>query len=78
MLYEVITDLAIFKLGKYTSKGSGALMIGVVGGAIIPLAQGMMADAMGGDWAMTWWLVVAGELFILYYALLGSKVKQSA
>ncbi len=78
IMWSGIFDLAIFKLGKYTSKGSGALMIGVVGGAIIPLAQGMMADAMGGDWAMTWWLVVAGELFILYYALLGSKVKQSA
>jgi hypothetical protein len=47
-------------------------MIGVVGGAIIPLLQGMLADALGG-WRMTWFVVILGELFILYYALLGSK-----
>jgi len=39
--------------------------------------QGMMADAFG-TWRWTWFIVVLGELFILYYALLGSKVKQSA
>ena len=51
-------------------------MIGVLGGAIMPLMQGAMADAIG-DWRMTWTIVIVGELFILYYALLGSKVKQS-
>jgi Fucose permease len=76
-MWGAIFTLSVDKLGKYTSKASGVFMIGVVGGAIIPLLQGMLADALGG-WRMTWFVVILGELFILYYALLGSKVKQSA
>jgi len=76
IMWSGIFALAITDLGKYTSKGSGALMIGVLGGAIMPLMQGMMADALGGNWAWTWTIVIAGEIYILYYALAGSKVKQ--
>lgn len=76
IMWSGIFSLAITDLGKYTSKGSGALMIGVVGGAILPLLQGMLADAMGGNWAMTWSIVIIGELYILYYALFGYKVRQ--
>jgi FHS family L-fucose permease-like MFS transporter len=75
-MWSGIFSLAVTDLGKYTSKGSGALMIGVIGGAILPLMQGMMADAMGGNWAWTWILVIIGELYVLYYAILGSKIKQ--
>lgn len=76
IMWPAIFALAVKDLGKYTSKGSGALMIGVVGGAILPLAQGIMADAIGGNWTWTWTLVIIGEIYILYYALIGSKVKQ--
>lgn len=77
VMWGAIFTLCVNKLGKYTSIASGVFMIGVVGGAIFPLLQGMMADAFG-TWRWTWFIVVFGELFILYYALLGSKVKQSA
>ena len=77
IMWSGIFALAIAKLGKYTPKGSGALMIGVIGGAIIPLAQGMLVDAMKGVWTLTWLIVALGELYILYYALAGCKVKQS-
>lgn len=76
IMWGGIFSLAVADLGKYTSKASGVLMIGVIGGAILPLLQGMMADALGGNWAWTWTLVVIGELYILYYALIGSKVHQ--
>ena len=76
IMWSGIFSLAISKLGKYTPKGSGALMIGVIGGAIIPLIQSMLVDAIGG-WRWTWFIVAAGELYILYYALSGCKVKQS-
>ena len=78
IMWSGIFSLAVKKLGKYMAKGSGALMIGVIGGAILPWLQGVWADAMGGAWTWTWFIVVAGELYILYYALIGSKVKQSA
>lgn len=76
VMWSCVFTLAIEKLGKYTSKGSGALMIGVVGGGVFPLLMGMMADAMGGDWTWTWSIVVLGEIYLLYYALVGHKVKQ--
>lgn len=75
IMWPAIFPLAIEGLGKYTSKASGALMMGVVGGAIFPLVQGIMADTMGG-WEWTWILVAVGEVYLLYYALAGHKVKK--
>lgn len=77
IMWPAIFPLAIEGLGKYTSKASGALMMGVVGGAILPLVQGFMADMMGG-WSWTWIIVVIGEVYLLYYALIGHKVKERA
>lgn len=77
IMWGAIFTLSIAKLGKYTSVASGVFMIGVVGGAILPLLQGMMADAMDG-WRWTWFIVIFGELFMLYYALVGSRIKQTA
>jgi len=75
VMWGSIFTLSVNKLGKYTSKASGIFMIGVLGGSIIPLLQGGLADAFG--WRWTWILIVLSEAFILYYALAGSKVKQS-
>ncbi len=77
IMWPAIFPLAIEGLGKYTSKASGALMMGVVGGAIFPLLQGVMADTMG-SWEWTWLLVAIGEAYLIYYALVGHKVKQRA
>lgn len=78
VMWGSIFTLSVNKLGKYTSIASGVFMIGVIGGALLPLFQGMFADALGGIWRWTWFIVVIGEIYILYYALFGSKVKQSA
>jgi FHS family L-fucose permease-like MFS transporter len=76
VMWSSIFTLAIDKLGKYTSKASGTLMIGVLGGALLPLMQGMSADAMNGDWTYTWVIVLIGEFYLLYYGLIGYRVKQ--
>lgn len=47
--------------------------MGVIGGGIIPLLQGIFADVMGGNWLWTWLLVIGGEAYILYYGLNGYK-----
>lgn len=78
VMWGSIFTLSVNKLGKYTSIASGVFMIGVIGGALLPLFQGMFADALGGIWRWTWFIVVIGEIYILYYALFGSRVKQSA
>lgn len=76
IMWPAIFTLAIDKLGKYTSRASGVLMIGVVGGGILPFLQGVLADVMHGDWRWTWLLVIAGEVYILYYGLRGYRVRQ--
>lgn len=72
IMWGCIFTLAVKGLGKYTTVASGVFMIGVVGGAILPLVQGIWAD-FNGSWRATWWLVVAAELIMLYYALVGSR-----
>lgn len=76
IMWGCIFTLAVKGLGKYTTIASGVFMIGVVGGAILPLLQGVWAD-FNGSWRATWWLVVAAELVMLYYALVGSRIKEA-
>lgn len=78
VMWGAIFALSISRLGKYTSIASGVFMIGVIGGALLPLCQGIFADALGGVWRWTWVIVLIGELYILYYGLSGSKVRESA
>ncbi len=73
VMWPAIFALALNKLGKYTTKGSGLLMIGVIGGGALPFLQGIVADAVG-SWDYTWTIVIVAELFLIYYALVGCKV----
>lgn len=74
VMWGCIFTLAVAGLGVYTSKASGAFMMGVFGGAVFPLLQGMLADGLG-SWRWTWFLGVACELAMLAYGLWGSRVK---
>ena len=76
IMWGAIFTLSVAHLGKYTSVASGVFMIGVVGGAILPLVQGVLADVLGG-WRWSWFIVLFGETFMLYYALIGSRVRQT-
>ncbi|MDR1258452.1 MAG: MFS transporter [Tannerellaceae bacterium] len=76
IMWGAIFTLSVDKLGKYTSVASGVFMIGVVGGAVLPLLQGVLADALA-SWRWSWFIVVFGELFMLYYALAGSRIRQA-
>lgn len=76
IMWGAIFTLSVAHLGPYTSVASGVFMIGVMGGAVLPLVQGMLAD-MGG-WRWSWFLVLGGEVLMLLYALVGSRVRQRA
>lgn len=76
VMWSCIFTLAIKGLGKYTSKASGVFMMGVFGGAIFPVLQGMLADVWH-SWQWTWMLVIVCELVMLYYALSGSRIKDA-
>lgn len=74
VMWGCIFTLAVKGLGEYTSKASGIFMMGVFGGAVFPLLQGLMADACG-SWQWTWSMALVCEIVMLAYALWGSKVK---
>lgn len=76
VMWSCIFTLAIKGLKKYTSKASGVFMMGVFGGAIFPVLQGVLADTWGG-WQWTWLIVVVCELVMLYYAQIGSRIKDT-
>lgn len=75
VMWSAIFTLALKGLGKYKSVATGALMMGVLGGALIPLLQGMLADLLHDDWQWTWLFVAVGELYMLYYSLFGSRIR---
>ncbi|MCT4588772.1 MAG: MFS transporter [Carboxylicivirga sp.] len=73
IMWPVIFNLAIKNLGQYTTIGSGKLMLGMLGGAIIPWSQGILADVF--NWQYTWFLIIACEFYLVWYAINGSKNK---
>ena len=75
VMWSCIFTLAVEGLKQYTSKASGVFMMGVFGGAVFPVLQGVWADACG-SWQWTWLIVILCELVMLYYALFGSRIKE--
>ncbi|MDR0421996.1 MAG: MFS transporter [Proteiniphilum sp.] len=74
IMWGGIFNLAVEGLGKYTEKASGYFMVLVCGGGILPLIQNGIVDLTGGKGYLTsYWLIVAGLAYLLFYALLGSK-----
>ncbi|WP_418983528.1 MFS transporter [Alistipes sp.] len=71
VMWGGIFNLAVEGLGKYTSMGSGFFMVMVCGGGILPLIQGAVSDAAG--YLTSYWVIIAGLAYLLYYALIGSK-----
>src|SRR6202790_2444245 len=71
IMFPSIFTLGIAKLGPRTGDGSGLLVMAIVGGAIIPLAQGWFADRIGVHHAFV--LPVLCYLYIAYYGFRGSQ-----
>jgi len=71
IMFPSIFTLGVAELGPLTGDGSGIMIMAIVGGAIIPLAQGAIADRIGIHHAF--FLPVICYLYILFFALSGSK-----
>ena len=71
IMFPSIFTLGIAKLGPRTGDGSGLLIMAIVGGAIIPVMQGAIADRIGVHHAFL--LPVICYLYIAYYALQGAE-----
>src|SRR5215469_2468166 len=70
IMFPSIFTLGIAELGPLTGDGSGIMIMAIVGGAIIPVAQGAIADRIGIHHAF--FLPVICYLYILFFALSGS------
>ena len=71
VMWGGIFNLAVEGLGKYTAAASGIFMVMVCGGGILPAIQGFVADAT--TYMTSYWVVVAGLAYLVFYALVGSK-----
>lgn len=71
IMFPTIFSLGVAELGPLTGSGSGLLNMAIVGGAILPVLQGVIADRFGIHHGF--WLPVIAYLYIVYFALSGSK-----
>jgi glucose/galactose transporter len=72
MMWPAIFPLGISGLGKFTEKGSAILIMGISGGAIVPLAFGKLKETM--DFQLVFlMLMLPCYLYILYYSMKGHK-----
>lgn len=71
IMFPTIFSLGEAELGPLSGSGSGLLNMAIVGGAILPVIQGVIADSVGLHHAFV--LPVICYLYILFYALNGSK-----
>jgi FHS family L-fucose permease-like MFS transporter len=71
IMFPSIFTLGVAELGPLTGDGSGIMIMAIVGGAIIPVMQGAVADRIGIHHAF--FLPVLCYLYILFFALSGSR-----
>ena len=73
IMFPTIFSLAVTGLGKHAAQGSGVLCLAIVGGALLPLLQGVLADNIGVQLAFL--LPAICYIYIAFYGLSGHKVK---
>ncbi|NQU86850.1 MAG: MFS transporter [Mariniphaga sp.] len=76
IMWGGIFNLAVEGLGKYLAAASGIFMVLVCGGGILPALQNWIADIAG--FIPSYWVMFAGLAYLLFYALIGSKVTKRA
>ena len=74
LVWPSVWPLALQGLGKFTAQGSALLIMGIAGGAILPLVFGYLADSSS-DMQSSYWVALPCYLFILFYAVKGHKMR---
>lgn len=75
VMWPCIFPLSVKGLGRFTSQGSGILITMVVGGAIIPEIQGLLADKFG--YQHSYIIVLLCYAYLIFFAVSGYRVRQS-
>jgi MFS transporter, FHS family, L-fucose permease len=76
IMFPTIFTLGIAELGPLTGKGSGLMVAAIVGGAIIPYVEGLVADQIGVHHAFV--LPALCYIYIAYYGFRGSRPTRTA
>ena len=74
VMWGGIFNMAVEGLGKYTAVASGIFMTMVFGCAVMLAIQAQVAEMT--DYMTSYWVVVFCAVYLLFYALVGSKVKK--
>jgi MFS transporter, FHS family, L-fucose permease len=72
LVWPAIWPLALEGLGRYTASGSALLIMGIAGGALLPMLYGHLSDVSGSQAA--YWLLLPCYALILFYAVKGHKM----
>ncbi|MFY0653467.1 MAG: sugar MFS transporter [Cyclobacteriaceae bacterium] len=75
IMWSNVFTLAIDGLGKYTSQASSLLVMMILGGALVPLLQGYLADMLGVQLSFAFPIICYA--YLLYYGLKGYKPRES-
>ncbi len=73
LMWPAIWPLAIADLGKFTKMGSSFLVMGIIGGAFLPLLFGYVADVVSHQ--VAYLVCLPAYLYIMYFAFAGSKIR---
>jgi FHS family L-fucose permease-like MFS transporter len=76
IMFPTIFTLAIEGLGKHTGQGSGILCMAIVGGALLPVLQGALADRIGIHHCFI--IPVLCYLYIAWYGIAGQRSTRAA
>jgi glucose/galactose transporter len=76
LMWPAIFPLGIDGLGKFTKTGSALLIMGIAGGAVVPLVYSKLAESVGSQ--QGYWLMMPCFIYILYFAMKGYRVGRNA
>ncbi len=83
LMWPAIWPLAIADLGKFTKTGASLLVMGIVGGAVIPLIFGFLIDVLktgevitSADYQKAYLIFVPVYAYIMYFAVKGCKIRK--
>ncbi|WP_298633089.1 sugar MFS transporter [uncultured Umboniibacter sp.] len=74
LVWPAVWPLALEGLGKFTAKGSALLIMGISGGALLPLIYGLLAESIDGQTAYA--VMLPLYAYIAYYAFKGHKKRE--
>lgn len=74
LMWPALWPLAMADLGKFTKAGSSLLTMAIAGGAVMPLVRGYIQDMT--DFQTSYWICLPSFLFILYYGMVGYKIRK--